>query len=177
MIDCLIKHSGLIPTVSVKEQMMAKIEVKRRMKNLLMFLPNMIALCGRLMTDRRVPRTEKLLFAGAIVYAVMPLDFIPDMLPFIGQVDDAYLIALTLIRLINRTDTMVVREHWRGGGDIVQLTEAVAGLAPKLLPQRIERVLSARVEEAPQGRRTPQGSAGAMLVELPGQTKAVAETR
>jgi uncharacterized membrane protein YkvA (DUF1232 family) len=158
--------------------MMAKIEVKRRMKNLLMFLPNMIALCGRLMTDRRVPRTEKLLFAGAIVYAVMPLDFIPDMLPFIGQVDDAYLIALTLIRLINRTDTMVVREHWRGGGDIVQLTDAVAGLAPKLLPQRIERVLSARVEEAPQGRRTPeQRSAGAMLVELPGQTRAAAETR
>jgi uncharacterized membrane protein YkvA (DUF1232 family) len=144
------------------------LQVKLRMKNLLMFLPNMIALCGRLMTDGRVPRTEKLLFAGAIVYAVMPLDFIPDMLPFIGQVDDAYLIALTLIRLINRTDAGVVREHWRGGGDIVQLTEAVAGLAPKLLPQRIERVLSARVTDAPQGLRAQEGSPAAMLVELPG---------
>jgi uncharacterized membrane protein YkvA (DUF1232 family) len=119
------------------------------MKNLLMFLPHTIALCGRLMTDQRVPRTEKLLFAGAIVYAIMPLDFIPDMLPFIGQVDDAYLIALTLVRLINRTDGRVVREHWRGGGDIVQLAEAIAGLAPKLLPRRVERVLSARVETAP----------------------------
>jgi uncharacterized membrane protein YkvA (DUF1232 family) len=154
--------------------MMAQVQVKRRMKNLLMFLPNMIALCGRLMTDGRVPRTEKLLFAGAIVYAVMPLDFIPDMLPFIGQVDDAYLIALTLIRLINRTDTGVVREHWRGGGDIVQLTEAVAGLAPKLLPQRIERVLSARVTEAPKEKRAP-GRVGAMLVEAPGQRRAEAE--
>jgi uncharacterized membrane protein YkvA (DUF1232 family) len=127
---------------------MSRLEVKRRMKNLLMFLPNMIALCGRLMTDRRVPRTEKLLFAGAIVYAIMPLDFIPDMLPFIGQVDDAYLIALTLVRLINRTDERIVQEHWRGGGDIAQLAEAVASLAPKLLPRRIERVLSARVESA-----------------------------
>lgn len=125
---------------------MRRLEVKRRMKNLLMFLPNMIALCGRLMTDGRVPRTEKLLFAGAILYAIMPLDFIPDMLPFIGQVDDAYLIALTLVRLINRTDERVVREHWRGGGDIAQLADAVATLAPKILPQRIERVLSARVE-------------------------------
>ncbi len=130
---------------------MSKLEVKRRMKNLLMFLPNMIALCGRLMTDRRVPRTEKLLFAGAIVYAIMPLDFIPDMLPFIGQVDDAYLIALTLVRLINRTDQSVVQEHWRGGGDIAQLAESVAALAPKLLPRRIERVLSARVETADVG--------------------------
>src|SRR5215210_2872429 len=151
------------------------LQVKRRMKNLLMFLPNMIALCGRLMTDARVPRTEKLLFAGAIVYAVMPLDFIPDMLPFIGQVDDAYLIALTLIRLVNRTDATVVREHWRGGGDIVQLTDAVAGLAPKLLPQRVERVLSARVTEAPKEKSQP-GKVGAMLVEAPGQRRAEAET-
>jgi uncharacterized membrane protein YkvA (DUF1232 family) len=131
---------------------MSRLQAKRRMKNLLMFLPNTIALCGRLMTDARVPRTEKLLFAGAIVYAVMPLDLIPDMLPFIGQVDDAYLIALTLIRLINRTDASVVREHWRGGGDIVQLVDAIAGLAPKLLPPRVERVLSAQVETAPAGR-------------------------
>ncbi|HEV2914870.1 MAG TPA: YkvA family protein [Pyrinomonadaceae bacterium] len=131
---------------------MKRLQAKRRMKNLLMFVPNMIALCGRLMTDARVPRTEKLLFAGAIVYAIMPLDFIPDMLPFIGQVDDAYLIALTLVRLINRTDDRVVREHWRGGGDIVQLTEAIAGVAPMLLPQRVERVLSARVDAMPENK-------------------------
>src|ERR1043165_10235322 len=108
---------------------MSRLEVKRRMKNLLMFLPNMIALCGRLMTDARVPRTEKLLFAGAIIYAVAPLDLIPDMIPFVGQVDDMYLIALTLMRLINRTDERVVREHWRGGGDILQLVNAVADIA------------------------------------------------
>jgi len=144
---------------------MKRLEVKRRMKNLLMFLPNMIALSGRLMTDRRVPRTEKLLFAGAIVYAIMPLDFIPDMLPFIGQVDDAYLIALTLVRLINRTDERVVREHWRGGGDIAQLADAVATLAPKLLPRRIERVLSARVEAADIALPAKTGTTKAKLVE------------
>jgi uncharacterized membrane protein YkvA (DUF1232 family) len=142
---------------------MSRLQAKRRMKNLLMFLPNTIALCGRLMTDARVPRTEKLLFAGAIVYAVMPLDLIPDMLPFIGQVDDAYLIALTLIRLINRTDASIVREHWRGGGDIVQLAEAIAGLAPKLLPARVERVLSAQVETAPAGRDRERGRSLAPL--------------
>jgi uncharacterized membrane protein YkvA (DUF1232 family) len=146
---------------------MSRLQAKRRMKNLLMFLPNTIALCGRLMTDARVPRTEKLLFAGAIVYAVVPLDLIPDMLPFIGQVDDAYLIALTLIRLINRTDASVVREHWRGGGDIVQLVDAIAGLAPKLLPARVERVLSAQVETVPAGLEGKRGVREASPVELP----------
>ncbi|HYY59293.1 MAG TPA: YkvA family protein [Pyrinomonadaceae bacterium] len=143
---------------------MSRLQAKRRMKNLLMFVPNMIALCGRLIVDARVPRTEKLLFAGAIVYAVMPLDFIPDMLPFVGQIDDAYLIALTLIRLINHTDALVVREHWRGGGDVVQLTEAIASVAPALLPRRVERVLSARVETVPEKGKRARGKAA--LVEL-----------
>lgn len=128
---------------------MAKLKLKRRMKNLLMLLPNLIALCGRLMTDRRVPAADKALFAGAIVYALMPFDFIPDMIPFVGQVDDAYLISLALLRLIRHTNADVVRENWRGGGDVVELAEAIVGLAPKFLPKRVLRVLSAKVETAP----------------------------
>jgi uncharacterized membrane protein YkvA (DUF1232 family) len=147
---------------------MSALEARRRMKNLLMFLPNMIALCGRLLTDRRVPRAEKALFAGAIIYALMPLDLIPDMIPFVGQIDDAYLIALTLVRLIRRTDEGVVREHWRGGGDVVQLAESMASLAPMLLPRRIHRVLSSRVEAAPEGKREA-GRVAARLIELPGE--------
>ena len=87
--------------------------------------------------------------AGAIVYAIIPFDLIPDMIPFVGQVDDAYLIALTLLRLMERTDPNVVREHWSGGGDVVELVGAAALLAAKFLPQRIRRVLSARVDVAP----------------------------
>jgi uncharacterized membrane protein YkvA (DUF1232 family) len=154
---------------------MARLEAKRRMKNLLMFLPNMVALCARLLADRRVPVTEKALFAGAILYALMPLDFIPDMLPFVGQIDDAYLISLTLLRLIGRTDDRIVREHWRGGGDVVQLAEAIAGLAPRLLPKRIRRVLSARVETVPggfEGALSAARKSEALVRELPEKERA-----
>lgn len=116
------------------------------MANLLLFIPNMLLLCARLMVDPRVPATERILVAGAILYAFIPLDFIPDMLPFVGQVDDAYLIAMTLLRLMMVTDPRVVRQHWRGGGDVVELTGATALIAKKLLPERIRRVLSAHVE-------------------------------
>src|SRR5947199_1068308 len=112
---------------------------KRRLKNLVLFIPNMILLCGRLMTDSRVPRTERALVAGAIVYAIIPFDLIPDMIPFVGQIDDAYLIALTLLRLMDRTDERILREHWNGGGDIVQLVEATAMIAGKFVPKRIRR--------------------------------------
>jgi uncharacterized membrane protein YkvA (DUF1232 family) len=125
-------------------------KAKRRMKNLLLFVPNMVLLCARLMIDPRVPRTERALVAGAVVYAIIPFDLIPDMIPFIGQVDDAYLIAVTLLRLMDRTDPNIVREHWNGGGDIVQFIEATAEIAAKLLPRKIRRILSSRIEIAKQ---------------------------
>ena len=126
-------------------------QLKKRMKNLLMFLPNMVILCGKLMVDSRVPRTERALFAGAVIYALVPFDFIPDMIPFVGQVDDLFLIALTVLRLIDRTDDMVVREHWRGGGDIVALAESVATAAPLLIPRRVSRVLISKVKPTAEG--------------------------
>ena len=130
---------------------MSRLELKSRMKNLLLFLPNMIILCAKLMVDKRVPRTERALFAGALIYAIIPFDFIPDMIPFVGQIDDLFLISMTILRLIDRTDDLVVREHWRGGGDIVALAESVATVAPLLIPRRISRVLLSRVKPTAQG--------------------------
>ena len=135
-----------------KLQRREKSEIKGRMRSFLMFLPNMVLLMGRLLKDVRVPTAEKALFAAAIVYVISPLDFIPDVFPFIGQVDDLYVIALVLLRLVNRTDESVVRQHWSGGGDIVALADSIANLAPKFLPKRIARVLTQRVELAPAGK-------------------------
>jgi len=134
-----------------KHSRKTKIQLKGRMRSFLFFLPNMVMLLGRLMKDSRVPTAEKALFAAAIVYVISPLDFIPDVFPFIGQVDDVYVVALTLIRLINRTNEDVVRENWRGGGDIVGMIDSIASLAPTFLPKRISRVLQNRVELAPAG--------------------------
>jgi uncharacterized membrane protein YkvA (DUF1232 family) len=128
---------------------MSALQARRRMKNLLMFIPNLVLLCARLMTDSRVPATEKALVAGALIYAIIPLDFIPDMIPFVGQIDDGYLIAATLLRLVDRTDARVVRQHWNGGGDVVELIQAMAQMTAKLLPKRIRRVLTSRVGMAP----------------------------
>ena len=88
-----------ITKVNTKLKRGEKSELKGRMRSFLMFLPNMVMLLGRLLKDARVPTAEKALFLGAIVYVISPLDLIPDILPFIGQVDDLYVVALTLLRL------------------------------------------------------------------------------
>jgi uncharacterized membrane protein YkvA (DUF1232 family) len=125
---------------------MSEVKLRSRMKNLLLFVPNLLLLSARLMVDPRVPTTERVLVAGAILYALIPFDIIPDMLPFVGQIDDAYLIAITLLRLMTVTDPRVVRQHWRGGGDVVELVGAMALVARKLLPRKIRRVLTEHVE-------------------------------
>ena len=57
---------------------------------------------------------------------------------------------MSLLRLMTVTDPRVVRQHWRGGGDVVELVGAVAMLASKLLPPRIRRVLTAQLEKQPE---------------------------
>lgn len=143
-------------------------EVRDHLFGFLMFLPNLVMLLGRLLRDSRVPTAEKALFAAAIVYVVSPLDLIPDIFPFIGQVDDLYMVVLTLLRLINRTDASIVRQHWSGGGDIVTLADSVANLAPKLLPKRVARILTANVELAPAAKAltTLNGKSGKVVREV-----------
>ena len=141
--------------------------LRRRMKNLLLFVPNLVLLCLKLLRDPRVPATEKILLAGAIAYALLPFDLIPDMIPFVGQIDDAYLIALTLLRLMSVTDPRIVREHWRGGGDVVELIGSTALIASKLLPKPIRRVLTSKVEDPRSPAERKRRKAVPLLIERP----------
>ncbi len=141
--------SEIQPAKIVKPKRKERSELKDRMRNLLLFLPNLVKLFGKLLTDKRVPATEKILVVGAIAYVIMPMDFIPDIIPFAGQVDDIYLVGLTLIRLISRTDEKVLSEHWSGGGNVASLAASITSIAPMLLPKKVSRLLSSNVEMTP----------------------------
>lgn len=119
------------------------------LKEALMLLPNFVKLLYRLLLDSRVPLAEKTLLVGVIAYVVSPLDFIPDVIPFIGQVDDLYLVALMLLRLLSRTDDAVLTEHWEGRGDLVRVIDRIEQAARYVLPKRVQAILLGRVEIAP----------------------------
>lgn len=106
-------------------------------------IPAYLKLLGGLLADNRVSRVDKLLVVGAIVYIVTPIDLIPDFIPFLGQVDDVYLLVLSLTRLISRAGLPVLSSHW--AGDISDLTpgrlRGVLLAASLFLPRRIRRRL------------------------------------
>src|SRR5262249_6541472 len=107
------------------------------LKEAWMLIPNFLKLLYRLFKDPRAPLAEKTLLAGTIVYVISPLDFIPDVIPFIGQVDDLYLVSLVVLRLLSRTNGDVLREHWDGGGDLAALAGGIEKAARYVLPKKI----------------------------------------
>lgn len=77
-------------------------------------LPRFLRLLWGLVTDPRVAMLDKLIVAGAIAYIVMPIDIIPDFIPFLGEVDDVYLLVLSLRRLMQNAGRAVLLTHWTG---------------------------------------------------------------
>ncbi len=124
-------------------------QAKGFLKNVITLIPNFLKLLFRLFKDSRVPAAEKAFLLGAIVYVISPIDLIPDVIPFIGQVDDLYLVSLTLLRLLNRTPAEVVRQHWEGGGDLARIVSRIAQAASFILPKRIANILLGKIVIAP----------------------------
>ncbi|MEO8562565.1 MAG: YkvA family protein [bacterium] len=106
-------------------------------------LPAYLRLLGGLIADRRVSTVDKLLVAGAIAYIAMPLDLIPDFIPFLGEVDDVFVLVLALQRLVANAGRPVLMAHWTGAmEDLAELNlkEALAAAA-FFLPRGIRRKL------------------------------------
>jgi len=106
-------------------------------------LPSYLRLLGGLLTDKRVSSVDKLLVGAAIAYIAMPLDLIPDFIPFIGEVDDVFLLVIALQRLVANAGRPVLLAHWTGAMEDLadlNLKEALAAAA-FFLPRGIRRKL------------------------------------
>ena len=108
-------------------------------------LPKYLRLLAGLLMDERVPVVDKLLVGAAIAYIVAPVDFLPDFIPFLGQIDDVYLLVLALQRLMRNAGRRVVLDHWAGeASDLAAANlQRVVSAAAFFLPRRVKRSLRA----------------------------------
>lgn len=113
---------------------------------LLTHFPALVRLLYRLLRDSRVSALDKTILAGIVVYVLNPLDLVPDYIPVLGQIDDIYLLALGLLRLLHRTDESVLREHWDGETDVVALLREIVELATFYLPEKVRTILLGKLE-------------------------------
>ena len=127
----------------VKVESAPRTGAKRTVMGTISELPNFLRLLYGLITDSRVNAVDKLVVAGAIAYILLPVDVIPDFIPFLGEVDDVFLLILALQRLIGNAGRSVLHDYWVG--DPAELTdlnlERILAACAFFLPRRMRRRL------------------------------------
>ncbi|HKK50601.1 MAG TPA: DUF1232 domain-containing protein [Myxococcota bacterium] len=108
------------------------------LRDLLLLMPDLTILLMRLMRDRRVPRLQKGLALSGIAYVLSPLDFMPVLfLGPLGLLDDLFVVAACLSRLLNHVHPDVVRGHWPGQGDALEVIQSVTSWFEEALRVRV----------------------------------------
>ena len=108
--------------------------------------PDLFHLLCKLSVDRAIPMRLKARLALVIAYFISPLDFLPEaLLGPVGYADDIALAAFILNELVNKGNEAVVRRHWAGDGDVLELIRKIAGSADQMvgsgLWQRLQKLL------------------------------------
>ncbi|SHG78719.1 Uncharacterized membrane protein YkvA, DUF1232 family [Thermosyntropha lipolytica DSM 11003] len=123
------------------------------LKEALLFIPNFMKLMYRLMKDERVPKGDKILLGATVAYVLSPFDFLPDVIPFLGKLDDLLLLALTTKRLMDSVDREVLLSYWDGDQNLLETTEKIINLAIGFIPPGIYRKLIKKAEYTKEGKR------------------------
>lgn len=80
------------------------VKLKQRAKQLTADIPAVFLA----MKDRRTPLLAKGLAAIAVVYALSPIDLIPDIIPVIGYLDDVLLLPILIVAAVK----LIPKEVW-----------------------------------------------------------------
>jgi uncharacterized membrane protein YkvA (DUF1232 family) len=103
----------------------------------ILLLPNTVKLLTRLMRDRRVSMRSKAFIGVVVVYVISPVDLIPDFVIGIGRLDDVVLVSLAIDHLMSGADEAIVREHWDGTEDGLDLIRSAFGWAASIIPDSV----------------------------------------
>ena len=90
------------------------------LRDLAGFLPACVTTARRLRRDPRVPRRAKVAVAVAGLWALSPVDLIPEFLPVIGPLDDVVVAALALRYAARQVPREVLLEAWPGNPEMIE---------------------------------------------------------
>jgi len=115
------------------------------MRETLMEVGRTIPATGRLLyrlgRDERVEGRHRAAVAAALVYAVLPVDVLPDRIPFIGKLDDVVIVAAALEALFEAAGDDVLREHWTASDGSLEAVLSTVGTVAGLMPKAARRML------------------------------------
>ena len=100
----------------------------------LLLAPDLLHLLCGLVGDRDVAVGDKIRLGAVIIYFLSPVDILPEIfLGPIGYLDDIAFAAFVLNGMFNRTDPVVVRRHWAGEGDVLDVVRKILAAVDKAI--------------------------------------------
>ncbi len=98
----------------------------------LMFAPDLFHLLCKLAIDSGVPVKERAKLAGVVAYFLSPFDLMPEaLMGFIGFADDIALAAYVLNSLVNNCNPDIVKRHWAGDQNVLDVIQRILKLGDK----------------------------------------------
>jgi len=100
--------------------------------------PDLFHLLYKLSVDKDVPANKKVKLVAGIAYFISPIDLLPEaFLGPIGYLDDIAVTAYILNDLINEIDPQIIRNHWAGEQDILDLVKTILANADKMIGSKM----------------------------------------
>ncbi|MDQ3283294.1 MAG: DUF1232 domain-containing protein [Acidobacteriota bacterium] len=100
----------------------------------LLLAPDVFVLLWRLITDNRVNSKNKMLLGSGLAYYFFPLDIMPEgFIGPVGYLDDLVFGVYLLNKMLGDTDAEVLREHWSGSDDVLDMIRNVLNAADNLV--------------------------------------------
>ena len=98
--------------------------------DILLVAPDLFHVLCRLVADKRIPPVQKAKIAATLAYFITPIGVVPEALVGpIGYIDDVALSAYVLNGLLNSEQADIVREHWAGNKDVLEVVRGVLEVA------------------------------------------------
>ena len=95
----------------------------------------------RLAADPALPRAAKIALGVVAVYLASPFDLLPDVIPFLGYLDDVLVLAILVDGVLNHVDRSLVLRYWPGSSTelekVARVTHALAIWVPARVKERI----------------------------------------
>ena len=113
-----------------------------KLKEYALLAPRILKLLWRLARDPRVPARSKATLIFLTGYLVSPIDLIPEFIPGLGQLDDIIIAAFALDHMLNRIPPELVKEHWDGDEDVLEVVQEILDIATVFVPGPLKKRFS-----------------------------------
>lgn len=97
--------------------------------------------------DERIPLKNRIVLGGLILYVLTPIDLIPDFIPILGWLDDAFVTLIILDYIFNSADTEIILQHYPWNKKSFRNMKTYVERLSWLVPNRLKTVLFSHVKK------------------------------